>query len=385
MMRSQLEGKMEMSGAFVDEMYFCLDCQACQTACPAGVKYGALVEDARRRIAEEGKEPARLGLTKKWLLGRILSSPAMIKRAASLLRIYRRSGLYDAVNASHILEAFSMRLHERHAMLPAVSAQWFDETVEGVLPATGPYRGTAAFLTGCVMNVMFAGLHRDIAEVLTRNGYDVVIPKNQPCCGSLHAHYGDTREAAAMARKFLDLFDQFSFDALVVDSAGCGAFLKEYGHLLAGDAEYAPRASALAAKTKDVTEFLAETGFARPESALPYTVTYHDACHLVHTQGISRQPRDIIRSIPGLRVVELKESTWCCGSAGIYNVVRFDDARKLLERKMDNLEATGAGIVLTANPGCHLQLENGIRMRGLKMKVMHPVSLLNEAYGALSA
>ncbi len=381
-MRSLHEGSLELSDTFVDEMYFCLDCQACQTACPAGVQYGTLVEDARRVIAETGHEPFSLRILKLVFLKGVLSSPVRTKWAAKLLRFYQHCGLFEAVERSNILSVFSEQLHEKHAMLPKISDMFFDEVTPEVLQPTGKPRGRVAFLSGCVMNVAFADVHRDAVAVLLANDFEVVIPKQQVCCGSLHGHNGDVKNAKTLARTNIDVFEQYNCNYLIVDSAGCGAFLKEYGKLFAYDEVYADKAEALARKTKDITEFLAEVGFEASKKSLNKRVTYHEACHLVHTQKISQQPRSLIQSIPGIEFVELPEATWCCGSAGIYNVVRFDDSMQLLERKMKNLASTNADIVVTANPGCHLQLQYGIKKLGLKMEVMHPVSLLNRVYSS---
>jgi glycolate oxidase iron-sulfur subunit len=230
------------------------------------------------------------------------------------------------------------------------------------------------------MNVVFSKIHHDAVKVLTANGYEVVIPKNQVCCGSLHAHNGEIKTAKSLARKNIDVFEQYQFDALVIDSAGCSAFMKEYNRILADDSKYAERAKMFSSRVKDISEFLAEVGLKKEPKHLGKKVTYHEACHLVHTQKISKQPRQLIQSIPGIEFVELPESTWCCGSAGIYNIVRYDDSMKILERKMKNIELTGAEIVLTANPGCHLQIQFGIRKFGLQMEVLHPISLLARAY-----
>lgn len=419
LIRSLHDGTLDLSPAFVDEMHFCLDCQACQTACPAGVQYGTLVEDARRIIAERGMEPLALRFMKWFLLRQILASKARTKLAARLLRFYRQSGLQQAIDDSQVLSIFSEKLQAKHALLPPVDDRCFDDSTDEVIPAAAPKRGRVALLSGCIMNVAFTEIHRDVVEVLSINGFEVVIPRQQVCCGSLHSHYGDTAMAQSLARKNIDAFDALDLDAIIVDSAGCGAFLKEYHQVLESDKEYAAKAEALARKTKDITEFLVEVGFKTPEPGQPceeralnarlparpsrsgdpdgpdvkglnpsqgfygfqgLRVTYHEACHLVHTQKISQQPRQIIQSIPGIEFVELPEATWCCGSAGMYNVVRFDDSMKLLERKMSNLASTNADIVLTANPGCHLQLQYGIKKLGLKMKVMHPMSLLQLAY-----
>jgi glycolate oxidase iron-sulfur subunit len=380
LIRSLHDGTLELSGRLADEMHFCLDCQACQTACPAGVRYGALVEDARNEIADRGLEPFGVRLVKRIFLRGVLSSPARLRFWGRCLYWYHRSGLRDAVDGSGILALVSERVRAKHQLLPRADEESFAESTASFIPARAPRRGSVAFLSGCVMNISFAGVHRDAVEVLTRNGYDVLIPPRQGCCGSLHGHNGDARGARELARSTVDAFGALEVDAFVIDSAGCSAFLKEYGEVLADEPDYALRAAALAAKTREITEFLHEVGLRPPTRPLNCRVTYHEACHLVHTQKVSVQPRSLIALIPGVTFVELGEATWCCGSAGIYNIVRFDDSMRLLDRKMGHLSSTDADIVLAANPGCHLQLEQGIRSAGLTIEVLHPVSLLNRAY-----
>lgn len=398
LMKSFHEGSLDLTNELVNEMYFCLDCQACQTACPAGVQYGALVEDTRRIIDEQKKDPLSLRIIKSLVLRGVLASKFRTKIVAHLLRMYRRTGLREAVERSNILSLVSEELNERHSMLPDPNENSFDETVPEVIYPMGTKRGRVAFLTGCIMNVTFSDVHRDAIEVLRANGFEIHIPKLQECCGSLHGHHGDIETGKVLAKKIIDVFEKIPMDFLVVNSAGCSAFIKEYATLFSDDEQYAEKARNLSQKTKEITEFLVEVGFRVPEpcegSACPPSswrepsqglrVTYHDACHLVHTQKISQQPRQIIQSIPGVEFVELPESNWCCGSAGLYNVLQFDDSMKLLERKMNNVRTTNADIVTTANPGCHLQLQYGIKKFGSDMEVLHPVSLLKRAYGNIA-
>jgi len=379
LIKSLYDGTLSVSENFVDEMYFCLDCQACQTACPAGVRYGTLVEDARRTISEQRKDPGFLRLIKTFFLRGALGTRAKIRNFGKVLQWYRRSGLQSAVDESGILGLFSERMKAAHSLLPKADARFFDESVPEVVRAGTPVRGRVAFLSGCIMNVAFSEIHRDAVDVLTRLGYDVVIPKGQVCCGSLHGHNGDVETARELARRNVECFQKLDVDALVVDSAGCSAFLKEYGVLLDDDLRYRESARLLASRAKDITEFLAGISYSPLHLKRSVRVTYHDPCHLVHTQKISLEPRRIIQQIDGVTFVELPESTWCCGSAGIYNILRYEDSMQMLERKIRNLQSTNAEIVLTANPGCHLQLTYGIQRFGLDMKVMHPVSLLKEA------
>ncbi len=382
LIRSVSEGALEISGRFVDEIYFCLDCQACQTACPAGVRYGELVEDARNRVARERREPVLMHLIKSLLLN-ALASPSRLRLVGYLLRLYHATGLRAAVEGSDLLTLFGRRLRARHALLPAVEDPPFDASVPRFMPAIGDRRGSVALLTGCMMNVAFPRVHQDVCDVLRINGYDVILPPSQGCCGSLHMHNGEAGIAKDLARALIGAFADLPIEAVIVDSAGCGAFMKEYGKLFEGDPECAAPARSLSEKTYDVTEFLARVGFRAPDRAVRKRVTYHDACHLAHTQSIVRPPRDILASIPGVEFVELPESSWCCGSAGIYNVLRHDDSMAFLDRKMMNIASTGAQIVTTANPGCHLQLAYGVQRMGLAMEVLHPVSVLRRGYGEL--
>jgi glycolate oxidase iron-sulfur subunit len=379
LIRSVLDGSLAISETFADEMNFCLDCQACQTACPAGVKYGELVEESRQLVADKRLEPFAVRMVKRIFLRGILGSNARTKFFGRVLRLYQKCGLREAVEHSGILKLFPQNLHRRHLLLPHISETFFDDTVAEVVPAMGKQRGRVAFLSGCIMNIAFADVHHDCIDVLTANGYEVIIPKSQPCCGSLHGHNGDLTKAKELARSIINVFGTYTFDALVVDSAGCGAFLKEYERLFENDPDRKEAAAVLSQKTKDINEFLTEVGFSHPVRDMHCTVTYHEACHLVHTQNISKQPRQIISSVPGTEFVELPEATWCCGSAGIYNITRYEDSMKMLDRKIGNLVSTGADIVVTANPGCHLQLQYGIKNAGLACKVMHPVSLVKTA------
>ncbi len=381
LIRSVSDGSLECSPAFADEMNFCLDCQACETACPAGVHYGELVEEAREWVAEAGLDSLVTRWTKRLFLRGILSSHRRTTMFGRFLRFYDWSGLREAVDRSGILTLFSRRLAERHQLIPRASAVFFDEVARERIPAIGMRRGSVTFLSGCIMNIAFTELHEQAVDLLTLNGFDVIVPKRQPCCGALHGHNGDRSEARRLARETVDLFSSCPSDSLVVDSAGCAAHIKSYGTLLEDDPEYAARARELAASTREITEFLSQRGYAQPTVPVPSTVTYHEACHLVHSQHISREPREMIASVPGVIVAELPEATWCCGSAGIYNITRFDESMELLERKASHIASTGAEIVVTANPGCHLQIEHGLRKRGLDIRVMHPIGLLHKGCG----
>jgi glycolate oxidase iron-sulfur subunit len=238
-----------------------------------------------------------------------------------------------------------------------------------------------ALLTGCAQDLIFSDVNRDTAEVLARNGCEVLTPPAQSCCGSLHAHNGELELARTLARRQIDQFPPDNFDAIITNAAGCGSHLKHYAGLLADDPSYGPRAARWDAKVRDIHEWLAEIGLRAPAcETAPQTVTYHEACHLCHGQKITAQPRAVLKAIPKLKLVELTESTWCCGSAGIYNIVQPEMATELLERKLNHITVAGAHTVATGNPGCLLQIQNGARHRGLPLRIVHPITLLAEAY-----
>jgi glycolate oxidase iron-sulfur subunit len=379
LIRSVLDGSLEPGRAFADEMNFCLDCRACETACPAGVRYGELVEHARTLTHEKGLEPPAVRAGKWLLLRGIFRSPRTFGAFSALMRLYGRSGLREAVERSGLLGILPAPVRRAILALPKVADEPFLASAPDVVPARGRRTGSAALLTGCVMNVSFPGVHRQTADLLSRQGYDVVIPHDQFCCGSLHAHNGDPGHAARLAAALLDAFPP-EVGTVVVNSAGCGAFMKEYGRFFAGDPANASRAAAFAAKVADVTELLrpmaAELPGSRTGDDTPERVTYHDACHLIHGQGISKPPRALIASVPGTEFVELANASRCCGSAGIYNLIRPADSDEFLRKKVETIIASGARVVVTGNPGCHLQIERGLREAGSGTEVVHPVTLL---------
>ena len=383
LMRAIADDRLEPSPTFAEEMYFCLGCLACMTACPAGVNYAELFEHARAEVEERAllAGPRRSlirGFTVKWLFmdHRRLT---MVGRA---MRLYQELGLQRLLRASGVLRLLPKRLQELEAMTPAVQPEFSNELIPRLTPAVGTRRFTVAALTGCAQDLIFSDVNRDTVEVLARNGCEVHTPPDQPCCGSLHAHNGEWTLAQQLARRMIDLLPPEKYDAIISNAGGCGSHLRHYGKLLADDPRYAARARLWDARLKDVHEFLAAIGIQSPpkNGAEPVRVTYHESCHLSHGQKVVNQPRQVLKAIPGLELVELPEATWCCGSAGIYNLTQPEMAGQLLERKVRHIRSTGARIVATANPGCLLQVINGCRAAGLEVRVAHPVTLLAEAY-----
>lgn len=379
LIKAVARGEMAISDSFAEEMNFCLDCQACETACPAGVKYGSMVEAARVEVDNSGYGSFAARFIKKIALKYVLASNALLKLFARLLYVYQNWGLQKIVHSLHLLKLFSLKLEEIDKLAPRVSKTFSDDLFEVISKPEGEVKYKTAFLTGCLMNVMFAEINKDTVDVLKACGCEVFAPKDQVCCGSLHAHNGDFDIAKSLAKKNIDAFDSYNFDFLISNSAGCGAFMKEYKHVLHDEPEYSERAKIFSSKIKDITEFISENKIHLPFNEFTEAVTYHDACHLVHTQKIANQPREIIGKIPGIKLTPLEESTWCCGSAGTYNIIHYEESMILLERKMKHIKNTGAKIVLTGNPGCLQQIRYGAERFGIRVEVLHPVTLFKRA------
>ncbi len=382
LMRAIADGTLESTRGFADEMYFCLGCLACMTACPAGVNYAELFEHARAEAEASGvlHSPWRnliRGLTLSWLFMDL----RRLQVVGSALRLYQQLGLQSFFRRSGLARLLPARLRELEAMTPQVRPEVTADLVAPTTPPIGARKYRVAMLTGCAQDLIFSDVNRDTVEVLARNGCEVITPPEQSCCGSLHAHNGELELARELARRQIDQFPPEQFDAIISNAAGCGSHLKHYGTLLAADPVYAKRAELWDEKLKDIHEWLIQIGVQPPSNGLPpTTVTYHEACHLCHGQKITNQPRQVLRAIPNLRLVELPESTWCCGSAGIYNLIQPEMAGELLDRKVAHIEKTGAAVVATGNPGCLLHIQNGLRRRNLSVRIVHPVSLLAEAY-----
>ncbi len=383
LMRAIADDRLTPSEAFAEEMYFCLGCLACMTACPAGVNYAELFEHARAEAEESGVLTSpRRSLIRRLTIAWLFMDQARLQLVGRLIHLYQSLGLQALVRHSGILKLLPKRLRELEAMTPLVRDHFSNELISPLTRPSGPRRFRVALLTGCAQDLVFSDINRDTAEVLARNGCEVVTPPQQDCCGSLHAHNGELGLARILARRQINQFPPDQFDAIITNAAGCGSHLKHYSHLLADDPAYRDRAVQWDAKLKDIHEWLVEIGLEAPKKngAGRLTVTYHEACHLCHGQKITSQPRQVLKSIPGLRLLELPESTWCCGSAGIYNLIQPEMADQLLNRKLDQIRSTGAPIVATANPGCLLQVINGARRRNLPLRVTHPITLLAEAY-----
>jgi glycolate oxidase iron-sulfur subunit len=353
----------------------CLQCRACETACPSGVPYGHIMETARADILEGTRRPLSWRLRVE-ALRRVLPHQSRIGAMMTAMRVYQRSPLRSLVQRSGALRRVSRSLADAEASMPVVPPQRFEPP-----PQPEGLTRSVAMLTGCVMPHLYARTHDATVRVLNRLGYRVVIAQEQTCCGALNVHAGDRAFARKLARSNIDAMLDAGVEAIVVNSAGCGSTMKEYGELLADDAEYASRAARFASLTRDVLEFVAEhdLGALGPVAR---TVTYQDSCHLVHAQRIAKAPRAILTQIPALELREMSAPDRCCGSAGLYSVVQGDLSRRLLSGKMDDIERTGAATVATANPGCMMQLESGLRSRKIDGDVVHVIELLDQAMQA---
>jgi glycolate oxidase iron-sulfur subunit len=380
LIKSLADGRLALTDSVVDHLSLCLDCRACETACPAGVQYGHLIEAARAEIEHRRPGSAARRLVRHVALAKLLPSPALLRLLAAALRVYQRSGLQTAVRASGLLRLLPATLAAAESLLPPLPPAAERGPLPERVPARGARLSRVGFLAGCVQDVVFRAHNQASLRLLSRNGADVVIPRAQRCCGALHAHAGDPEAARALARENIAAFEAADVETIVVNAAGCGAHLKNYGHLLQDDPTWRERAAAFSRKVADITEVLARRPLAGPLGPLRMRVTYHDPCHLGHGQKVRSQPRALLRAIPGLELVELTEADMCCGSAGIYNLTEPVMARRLLERKVRHLQATDADAVVTANPGCILQMAAGLRRRGASMRVLHIVEALDEAY-----
>jgi len=368
LMRAAAEGRADLTPGLARHLDLCLGCRACETACPSGVPFGHLLEATRGQLARRGVRAAE---TDHGLLGVLLDWFARPSRLAPMihaLQLYQWSGLQRVTRWFGLLTPFR-KLRGMEALLPPLPG-WSAELPE-LIPAIGPRRGRAGLLLGCVQRFFYPDVNRDTARLLAAAGFDVVVPRGQECCGALHLHAGRLTEFRDMARRLMAALDA-DVDVIVTNAAGCGSALKEYRDWL-GDAE----AEAFAARVRDVTEVLAESSIEFRE--MRCTVTYQDACHLVHGQKIRTQPRDLLRRIPGLTLVELGDSELCCGSAGVYNLLEPEIAEELGRRKTERIAQTGARIVVSGNPGCLMQIGRHTRAQGLEIEVLHPVSLLARA------
>jgi glycolate oxidase iron-sulfur subunit len=372
LVKAAADGRIELNERFKEHLYLCLLCRACETACPSGVRYSHIAETARAQLGPTGSPFSRS--IQHFAFTQLLPYPNRLTLAANLLRVYQRTGLQNLVRS---LLPESVR--EMDSLLPAIPRRFFKPAAK-TFRAIGKPRAKVALLNGCVMPLLFGNVNAATVRVLQRNGCEVVLPEGQTCCGALNVHNGETIAARKMARRNVDAFLAAEVDAVIVNAAGCGAAMKEYGHLLRDDFAYADKARRFALLVKDAGEFLAAIGIVGKLGALNLMVTYQDPCHLAHGQRVRSQPRALLQAIPGLTLIEMQGSDRCCGSAGIYNATHPAMSRALLTEKMQAIAETKAEAVVAPNPGCMLQLRYGARRYGPDLAIHHLIDLLDEAY-----
>jgi glycolate oxidase iron-sulfur subunit len=374
------EGRIEANEAYSQHIGLCLVCRNCESVCPSGVPFGRIMEPARTQLA--ALRPGGWGerLLRRLVFRELMPRPGRLRGLAVVLRHYQRSGLQRLIRGSGVLRLLPWGLGRAEGQLPKLPDRFFRPDRE-VFPAFGERRYRVGFFSGCVMPYLYSGVHAATLDVLRRNGCEVVAPVGQGCCGALNVHSGEREEARRMARRNIRAFLEAGLDAVVVNAAGCGSTLKEYDELLGQEAEDRELAERFAVLVKDVNEFLASIELVAPTRRVQQRVTLQESCHLAHAQRIRTAPRLLLGKVPGLELVEMAHPDLCCGSAGVYNVTQPDMSGRILAGKMDEIEATGADTIVTANPGCMLQLEAGVRERGLRMEVRHVVELLREGYG----
>lgn len=378
-MRAIVDGKIPIDENFAKHIYRCLVCRACESACPSGVHYGTLVEEARMVFESEYKRPLSQRFLQHLIFKTLFPHPLRLGFLFWMLWFYQRLGIRWLARQLRIMKLMG-RMGGAEKLLPNLPSPFLKYSLKRIPPPKGEKKYRVGFFPGCIMVHIFSPVSLATVRVLTENGCEVVNPPKQQCCGALHTMSGIPEPAVKMAKHNIDLFEKTDVERIIVNCAGCGASLREYGHLLKNDEEYAEKAEIFSEKVRDISEFLMEIQMTPPEGRIEQKVTYDAPCHLYHAQKVKQQPLDMLAAIPGLELIELKKSDWCCGSAGVYNVLQPEISMQLLEQKIANIADTDADIVATGNPGCLIQIGLGIKQHGLNMRAMHPVELLDLSY-----
>jgi glycolate oxidase iron-sulfur subunit len=376
LVRKVQEGELDQSERLLEYLSLCLDCQACASACPCGVNAGELVAE----FTCERKEAGGLGFMEELILRKLVPHPDRLESSMAPVRLYQRTGLQKLVRKLGVLKMFPPQLERMEGLLPELPKRPLRQEIREITPAVGKERGTVGFFLGCVMSLIFSEASRATIQLLSALGYRVITPKNQVCCGAPNMLGGDLEGLRQDARTNIDIFGGHEVDFIVTDCGGCGAELKKYGHHLSGEAA----AAAFSAKVRDISQVLAlhADELAALLHPVDLKVTYHDPCHIAHCQGIRREPRDLLRLIPGLQFSELAEADACCGSAGTYNIARPEMADRILGRKLANIKASGCEVLVTSNPGCLLQLKKGLAEQLPAVRIVHLTELLAKSLAA---
>jgi len=382
LMKMAGEGQIGMTSTFVSHMDRCLGCMACVTSCPSGVQYDKLIEETRAEVERCHPRSLSERLFRRMIFA-LFPHPTRLWILLGSALLYQLSGCRRAFRSLGLLKLLPSRMRAMEALLPVLSWSSLQTRLPEHVPAQGPVRRRVGLMTGCVQSVLFGGVNAATARVLAAEGCEVVIPRNQGCCGALTIHAGQQEDSLAMARRLIDEFESAEAETIVINSAGCGSNAKSYPYLLRDDAQYAARAQAFSAKCRDVSEVLAELPPRAVRHPIPLRVAYHDPCHLRHAQGVREQPRAMLKTIPGLELLDLPDADICCGSAGIYNLIEPEAALQLGDRKVQSLLSTNSQIVATGNPGCLLQLQSGLLRAGRDLPVVHTIELVDASIRGL--
>ncbi|WP_244527426.1 (Fe-S)-binding protein [Lihuaxuella thermophila] len=381
LMKGVAREQLPIDEEFENNMYLCLGCRACETACPAGVPYGSLLETARGVIEENKKSSQRPSWIRRIVFEKLFPYPKRIKALGTLLWAVQATGLQSLAAKTGLIKIFPRAMAEMQQASGKIASPFERKKRKRVMKAEKEKLFTVGLFTGCVMDILFYETNQATARLLTKAGCDVVFVENQACCGALHVHSGEMDLAVRLAKRNIEAFEQANVDWIVNNAGGCGAALKEYHHWFHGDPDWKERALAFVNKMRDANELLAELPSLTFGKPLPVRITYQDSCHLAHGQGIRNQPRELLKRIPGIEYAEMEQADSCCGSAGIYNLTHFDMSMRILDEKMENVKQTKAQIIATSNPGCLLQMKQGILRAGLQdqMEAVHVMDLLDRA------
>jgi len=377
------DGKIEATDSVKHHLDLCLDCRACETACPSGVVYHELIEETRAKLAAQTKLTLQ-GRFMRWMFFNVFVHHTRLKLALLPARLLQKIGLYSLLRKIGLFNVLPIQLRKMEQMLPATGSVWAKALPERIATDAKPQAAkTVVFFPGCIGSVMFEDVNRKAVELLVACGADVSVPRSMGCCGAIHHHNGAHHEAGEFARRNIDAVlpsDGSSAPEFIATCiAGCGAMLREYDFLLRDDPKYAARAKLFASTVRDISEVLLELGLPQIRNPIGATITYHDACHLAHAQKVTAAPRELLARIPGIRLIPLPESEMCCGAAGTYNLTQPEMATALAERKIANIETTGAHICVTGNVGCAMQIQSEALAHGKRIEVLHPVELLHRA------
>jgi glycolate oxidase iron-sulfur subunit len=376
LIKAVAEGKLNVDEHFAEPIFSCLDCRACTTACPVDIDVGGLIEEARGQIRQAIPLNGWKGAVNKFFLHGVFPHHNRLRSLGGLLRFYQKSGMQKVVKKTKLIHIIPQHLAEMESIMPEVKGS-VRKKFTSEIKAKGETKHKVAMLTGCVMDVFFSDINESTINVLTRNGNDVSIPKNQTCCGALHVHAGDREMGRKLAKQNIEAFE--NAEKVIVNAAGCGCMMKDYAELFRDEPEWKERAEKFEEKVVDISKYLHDTGYEKPKAMLNTRITYHDACHLAHGQGVRKEPREILLDIPGVEMIQMPNEDTCCGSAGIYNITNPEMADAVLKSKMENVPED-VEMISMGNPGCMMQMALGVQKYGRNQKIVHTVQLLDWAY-----